>query len=156
MWEYIKSLNIYNYNSNSCFIQPHDQLEISDRKTVYQEPQYSPEPWLGVQQRMQANRQRIQQIEAEIQGLEGSIATDALDPASRSSAPAQFQPAVASAASLWLPVTFSSHLRLQDKATVQAFGAPWVVFWGADRKLACLRDTCAHRACPLSLVGCCA
>ena len=100
---------------------------------------------------MEANRQRIQQIESEIQGLEGGIADD---PPTAGSHPAQEAASEASAAPVpWVPVAFSSHLKPgQDKATVQAFGQPWVVFWGAERKLACLRDTCAHRACPLSFV----
>ena len=34
---------------------------------------------------------------------------------------------------------------------VELFGEPWVLFRDADGAAACVKDECAHRACPLSL-----
>ncbi len=33
----------------------------------------------------------------------------------------------------------------------ELFGEPWVLFRGEDGAAACVKDECAHRACPLSL-----
>lgn len=37
--------------------------------------------------------------------------------------------------------------------TMELFGEPWVMFRDAQGLAACVKDACAHRACPLSLVG---
>lgn len=34
---------------------------------------------------------------------------------------------------------------------IDCFNEPWVIFRGQDGKAGCIRDECAHRACPLSL-----
>ena len=34
---------------------------------------------------------------------------------------------------------------------VELFGEPWVLFRDEHGAAACVRDECAHRACPLSL-----
>lgn len=34
---------------------------------------------------------------------------------------------------------------------IDSFEEPWVLFRGEDGKPGCVRDECAHRACPLSL-----
>ena len=36
--------------------------------------------------------------------------------------------------------------------TMELFGEPWVLFRDAQGLAACVKDACAHRACPLSLV----
>ena len=37
--------------------------------------------------------------------------------------------------------------------TMELFGEPWVMFRDAQGLTACVKDACAHRACPLSLVS---
>ena len=71
---------------------------------------------------MQANTQRIAQIEAEIQGLEGSIALEpsvssALMP--EASAVSALATAAPAAEREWLPAAFAGHLRPGATATVQ-------------------------------------
>lgn len=34
---------------------------------------------------------------------------------------------------------------------IDCFEEPWVLFLGKDGKPGCIRNTCAHRACPLDL-----
>lgn len=75
-----------------------------------------------VQERVQANTHRIAQIEAEIQGLEGGIGSEAeLQTPARSAVPAA---AVSVAAEReWLPAAFSRHLKPGTAATVQVCAA---------------------------------
>lgn len=51
----------------------------------------------------------------------------------------------------WYPVEFTS--RLVDGAMVpfELFDEPWVMFRDEAGRPSCVRDECAHRACPLSL-----
>lgn len=51
----------------------------------------------------------------------------------------------------WYPVEFSS--RLSDGAIIsfELFGESWVLWRDIAGRPACLKDQCAHRACPLSL-----
>lgn len=52
----------------------------------------------------------------------------------------------------WFPVSFSSKLSSPDTLLpIELFGEQWVLFRDAQGRAACLRDECAHRACPLSL-----
>jgi len=51
----------------------------------------------------------------------------------------------------WYPVEFTAKLTEGMMVPIELFGEQWVVFRGADGEAACLRDECAHRACPLSL-----
>jgi len=51
----------------------------------------------------------------------------------------------------WYPVVFSKDLKHDTLAPVLLFGKDWVVFRDKDGKAACIRDECAHRACPLSI-----
>lgn len=37
------------------------------------------------------------------------------------------------------------------KVPIECFEQPWVIFRGEDGKPGCVRNTCAHRACPLDL-----
>ena len=37
------------------------------------------------------------------------------------------------------------------KVPIDCFEQPWVIFRGEDGKPGCVRNTCAHRACPLDL-----
>ena len=52
----------------------------------------------------------------------------------------------------WFPVAFSSQLKGDEMVTMELFGEPWVLFRDAQGLAACVKDACAHRACPLSLV----
>lgn len=52
----------------------------------------------------------------------------------------------------WFPVAFSS--ALEDKGKMlpfDLFDVPWVLFRGPNGEIGCVKDECAHRACPLSL-----
>jgi chlorophyllide a oxygenase len=51
----------------------------------------------------------------------------------------------------WFPVAFSSKLAADTLLPFDLFDEPWVLFRGAGGAAACVRDACAHRACPLSL-----
>jgi hypothetical protein len=53
----------------------------------------------------------------------------------------------------WYPVAFSSQLTPGAMVTLELFGQAWVLFRDAQGLAACVHDACAHRACPLSLVG---
>lgn len=53
--------------------------------------------------------------------------------------------------SFWYPATFSSQLQKDTPVAFELFGQPWVLFRNKSGEPACVRDTCAHRACPLSL-----
>jgi len=51
----------------------------------------------------------------------------------------------------WYPVVFTKDLKEDTLTPVLLFGTDWVVFRDKDGKAACIRDECAHRACPLSI-----
>lgn len=51
----------------------------------------------------------------------------------------------------WYPVAFASQLKDNKPVPFELFGQPWVMFRNEQGQPACVRDTCAHRACPLSL-----
>ncbi|KAJ9673621.1 hypothetical protein PVL29_023272 [Vitis rotundifolia] len=51
----------------------------------------------------------------------------------------------------WYPVAFSTDLKDDTMIPIDCFEEPWVVFRGKDGKPGCVRNTCAHRACPLHL-----
>lgn len=51
----------------------------------------------------------------------------------------------------WYPVAFSSDLKDDTLIPIDCFEEPWVLFRGKDGKPGCIRNTCAHRACPLDL-----
>ena len=52
----------------------------------------------------------------------------------------------------WFPVAFARDVRDKTSmATFDLFNVPWVLFRGEDGELGCVKDECAHRACPLSL-----
>ncbi|KAG1656474.1 hypothetical protein FOA52_005633 [Chlamydomonas sp. UWO 241] len=51
----------------------------------------------------------------------------------------------------WYPAEFSAALKEDIMVPFDMFGEAWVLFRGADGKAACVADSCAHRACPLSL-----
>lgn len=52
--------------------------------------------------------------------------------------------------SFWYPAAFASQLK-ETPVSFELFGQPWVLFRNQAGKAACVRDECAHRACPLSL-----
>eukprot|EP00897_Mesotaenium_endlicherianum_P006381 jgi/Mesen1/5771/ME000292S04838 len=51
----------------------------------------------------------------------------------------------------WYPVAFSRDVDATTLVPFDSFEEAWVLFRGADGRPGCLRDQCAHRACPLSL-----
>eukprot|EP00241_Pyramimonas_parkeae_P001062 CAMPEP_0114247160 /NCGR_PEP_ID=MMETSP0058-20121206/12872_1 /TAXON_ID=36894 /ORGANISM="Pyramimonas parkeae, CCMP726" /LENGTH=583 /DNA_ID=CAMNT_0001360443 /DNA_START=154 /DNA_END=1905 /DNA_ORIENTATION=+ len=51
----------------------------------------------------------------------------------------------------WFPIEFSSLLKKDVLVPLELFDEPWVLFRDADGLAACVKDECAHRACPLSL-----
>jgi chlorophyllide a oxygenase len=51
----------------------------------------------------------------------------------------------------WFPAHFSSKLTADKLIPIELFGEPWVLFRDETGAAACVKDECAHRACPLSL-----
>ncbi|MFS7983577.1 putative chlorophyllide a oxygenase [Helianthus anomalus] len=51
----------------------------------------------------------------------------------------------------WYPVAFSRDLKDDTLIPIECFEEPWVLFRGKDGKPGCVKNTCAHRACPLDL-----
>lgn len=51
----------------------------------------------------------------------------------------------------WYPVAFTSDLKDDTMIPIDCFEEPWVLFRGKDGKPGCIKNTCAHRACPLDL-----
>jgi chlorophyllide a oxygenase len=51
----------------------------------------------------------------------------------------------------WYPAAFASQLHKDTPVSFDLFGQPWVLFRNKAGEPACVRDECAHRACPLSL-----
>ncbi|XP_018807768.2 chlorophyllide a oxygenase, chloroplastic-like [Juglans regia] len=51
----------------------------------------------------------------------------------------------------WYPVAFSADLKDDTMVPIDCFEEQWVIFRGKDGKPGCVRNTCAHRACPLHL-----
>ncbi|GJX35482.1 chlorophyllide A oxygenase, chloroplastic, partial [Tanacetum coccineum] len=51
----------------------------------------------------------------------------------------------------WYPVAFSTDLKDDTLIPIECFEEPWVLFRGKDGKPGCIKNTCAHRACPLDL-----
>jgi chlorophyllide a oxygenase len=51
----------------------------------------------------------------------------------------------------WFAVHFSSRLQTDSLIPFELFGEEWVLFRDRQGRAACVRDECAHRACPLSL-----
>ncbi|KAK1553658.1 hypothetical protein Q3G72_001707 [Acer saccharum] len=51
----------------------------------------------------------------------------------------------------WYPVAFSADLKDDTMIPIDCFEEQWVIFRGKDGKPGCVRNTCAHRACPLDL-----
>ncbi|KAF8065639.1 hypothetical protein HT031_003240 [Scenedesmus sp. PABB004] len=51
----------------------------------------------------------------------------------------------------WYPAEFSAQLRADMLVPFELFNEPWVLFRDAEGRPSCIRDECAHRACPLSV-----
>ncbi|KAJ7540143.1 hypothetical protein O6H91_10G003600 [Diphasiastrum complanatum] len=51
----------------------------------------------------------------------------------------------------WYPVAFSKSIDTEIALPIESFEKKWVIFRDKDGKAGCIRDACAHRACPLSL-----
>ncbi|GLI60511.1 hypothetical protein VaNZ11_002675 [Volvox africanus] len=51
----------------------------------------------------------------------------------------------------WYPAEFSAKLGKDTLVPFELFGEPWVMFRDEKGQPACIKDECAHRACPLSL-----
>lgn len=53
--------------------------------------------------------------------------------------------------SFWYPIEFASKVATDTLIPFELFGVPWVLFRDKNGEYACVHDSCAHRACPLSL-----
>merc|ERR1712113_85066 len=51
----------------------------------------------------------------------------------------------------WYPIEFSNRLLVNTLLPFELFEETWVLWRDKDGRPACVRDQCAHRACPLSL-----
>lgn len=51
----------------------------------------------------------------------------------------------------WFPVAFADSLDESTLIPFDLFNVPWVAFRNAEGDAGCIKDECAHRACPLSL-----
>lgn len=51
----------------------------------------------------------------------------------------------------WFPAEFSGRLLPDMMIPLELFGEAWVMFRDPEGKAACIKDECAHRACPLSV-----
>ncbi|KAH9621895.1 hypothetical protein KSS87_019084 [Heliosperma pusillum] len=51
----------------------------------------------------------------------------------------------------WYPVAFTTDLKDDTMIPIDCFDQSWVIFRGQDGKPGCVKNTCAHRACPLDL-----
>uniref|UniRef100_A0A7S0RR27 Rieske domain-containing protein n=1 Tax=Chlamydomonas leiostraca TaxID=1034604 RepID=A0A7S0RR27_9CHLO len=51
----------------------------------------------------------------------------------------------------WYPAEFSKKLGPNMMVPFDLFGEPWVMFRDERGQAACIKDSCAHRSCPLSL-----
>jgi len=52
----------------------------------------------------------------------------------------------------WYPVCLAENVRTQDDVVAfELKGRPWVLFLNNEGEVACVKDECSHRACPLSL-----
>jgi chlorophyllide a oxygenase len=54
----------------------------------------------------------------------------------------------------WFAVQFADKVQPDMMLPFELFGEPWVLFRDAEGRAACVRDECAHRACPLSAGSC--
>jgi len=54
----------------------------------------------------------------------------------------------------WFAVQFADKLKPDMMLPFELFGESWVLFRDAQGRAACVRDECAHRACPLSAGSC--
>jgi len=72
--------------------------------------------------------------------------------AAGAAAPRMHAPGRRPSSGAWLPATFSSALGPQSVLEMESAGQPWVLFRDIQGGAACIKDECAHRACPLSLV----
>ncbi|KAM7253360.1 hypothetical protein ACFE04_025978 [Oxalis oulophora] len=87
-----------------------------------------------------------------------SASTQSLDTVKRKKLPRKkldvsgpVQPFHPNLKNFWYPVAFSADLKEDTMVPIECFEEPWVLFRGKDGKPGCVQDTCAHRACPLSL-----
>lgn len=60
----------------------------------------------------------------------------------------EFSPALKN---FWYPVAFTDDIKEDTMVPFECFEEPWVLFRGQDRRAGCVRNSCAHRACPLHL-----
>ena len=51
----------------------------------------------------------------------------------------------------WFPVAFADELDDKTMIPFDLFNVPWVAFRDQDGMAGCIKDECAHRACPISL-----
>jgi hypothetical protein len=115
-----------------------------------------------LQARLEHNLQRIQDLQREAASLERRAA---LSPAETSTSAPTFRqadrqrdssaPEAVPGQPLWYPVAFAARLGPENMIPFDLFNVPWLLFRDSDGQAACIKDECAHRACPLSLVSPC-
>ena len=54
----------------------------------------------------------------------------------------------------WFAVQFADRLKPDEMFPFELFGEAWVLFRDPQGRASCVRDECAHRACPLSAGSC--
>lgn len=132
-----------------------------------------PRIWLGkpdinllthMQELVQLNRDRIQQLTAAAAAEQHNVSKvdrhrngsllvqDSTGREGAAQLPGSVTIQQAAVSSQWSPVAFSESVA-DGMKVVQHAGQPWILFRDADGNCACIEDCCAHRACPLSLVG---
>ena len=92
------------------------------------------------EQRAEATRARLSELVQALQKDE-SAAAAAIAAASAAKSERDF----------WFPVAFARDLGDKTMIPFDLFNVPWVLFRGKDGRAACIKDECAHRACPISL-----
>mmetsp|Transcript_6896 Transcript_6896/g.13523 ORF Transcript_6896/g.13523 Transcript_6896/m.13523 type:complete len:518 (-) Transcript_6896:365-1918(-) len=65
--------------------------------------------------------------------------------------PGKYRDSTRQSTNYWFPASFSSKLPNNELKGVELFEKPWVLYRDAQGNVGCIKDQCAHRACPLSL-----
>lgn len=114
------------------------------------------------EERLQRTIMRLQELQNRIVSISGGVRGSSdgrADSATSGSKDAESEKGLLSASldlpvglkQFWYPVEFTSKLVSNTMIPVELFGESWVLFRDEEGRAACLKDECAHRACPLSV-----
>lgn len=110
------------------------------------------------QRRVKENLERVEQLREEATVLEAAAAimdrTASISKQMRDAKRRGLQSSLDLEPGLknhWFPVSFSSKLAKDMLIPITLFEEQWVLFRDVDGMPSCVKDECAHRACPLSL-----